>query len=99
MNSKMPLKFGATLVELIRARHPILLVETHEGDRVMAAAEAVAVSPDIRRQRRVVAYTVSKGLHTPGQAGKPTAPDAALAEAIKAQEPTIFIFFDLHHFL
>jgi SpoVK/Ycf46/Vps4 family AAA+-type ATPase len=99
MNSKMPLKFGATLVELIRARHPILLVETHEGDRVIAAAEAVAVSPDIRRQRRVIAYTVSKGLHAPGQAGKPTAPDVALVEATKTPEPTIFVFFDLHHFL
>lgn len=27
------------------------------------------------------------------------APDAALAEASKATEPTIFVFFDLHHFL
>ncbi|BCW23930.1 ATPase [Arthrobacter sp. NtRootC7] len=91
--------FGKTLVELIRARHPILLVETHEGNRVIAAAEAVAVSPDLRRPRKVVAYTVSKGLHAPGQAGKPTSPDTALNEAIKATEPTIFVFFDLHHFL
>jgi SpoVK/Ycf46/Vps4 family AAA+-type ATPase len=99
VNAKTPLVFGETLVELIRARHPILLVETHEGNRVIAAAEAVATSPDLRRSRRVVMYTVSKGLHGPGQSGKPTAPDAALAEAIKATEPTIFVFFDLHHFL
>lgn len=99
MNAKTPLTFGKTLVELIRARHPILLVETHEGNRVIAAAEAVAVSPDLRRPRKVVAYTVSKGLHAPGQSGKPTSPDTALNEALKATEPTIFVFFDLHHFL
>jgi ATP-dependent 26S proteasome regulatory subunit len=99
VNAKIPFVFRETLVELIRARHPVLLVETHEGDRVIAAVEAVASSPELRRPRRVVAYTVSKGLHAPGQQGKPTAPDAALAEATKAQEPTIFVFFDLHHFL
>jgi SpoVK/Ycf46/Vps4 family AAA+-type ATPase len=99
VSAKIPVVFRETLVELIRARHPILLVETHEGDRVIAAVEAVASSPDLRRSRRIISYTVSKGLHTPGQQGKPTAPDAALAEAIKAQEPTIFVFFDLHHFL
>lgn len=99
MNAKTPLIFGETLVELIRARHPILLVETHEGHRVIAAAEAVSVSPALRRPRKVVAYTVSKGLHAPGQSGKPTSPDTALNEAIKATEPTIFVFFDLHHFL
>jgi SpoVK/Ycf46/Vps4 family AAA+-type ATPase len=99
VDARTPSVFGQTLVELIRARHPILLVETHEGNRVLAAAEAVASSPDLRRSRRVIAYTLSKGLHSPGQPGKPTAPDAALAEAVKAPEPTIFVFFDLHHFL
>ncbi|MFJ5695910.1 AAA family ATPase [Arthrobacter sp. NPDC093125] len=99
MNTQIPFVFGHTLVELIRARHPVLMVETHEGNRVIAAVEAVASSPDLRRPRKVVLYTVSNGLHAPGQAGKPTPPDAALAEAVKAQEPTIFVFFDLHHFL
>lgn len=95
----MSLDFSRTLVELIRARHPILLVETHEGSRVIDATEIVAVSPEIRRPRKVITYTVSKGLHAPGQAGKPMSPDAALYEAIAATEPTIFVFFDLHHFL
>ena len=74
-------------------------METHEGARVIAAVEAAASSPDLRRSRRVVAYTVSKGLHAPGNQGKPMAPDAALAEAIQVSDPTIFVFFDLHHFL
>lgn len=98
MNPTLNLAFGQTLVELIRARHPILLVETHEGNRVIDAAESVAVSPELRRPRNVVAYTVSKGLHSPGQSGKPMSPDVALSEAVKAVEPTIFVFFDLHHF-
>ncbi len=99
MNSKKPLTFSETLIDLIRARHPVLMVETHEGDRVITAAEAVASGPQLRRPRRVIVYTVSKGLHIPGQAGKPTAPDVALSEAVKAAEPTLFVFFDLHHFL
>jgi len=44
-------------------------------------------------------YTVSKGLHHPGGDGKPSTPDAALLQAAQATEPTIFVFFDLHHFL
>ncbi|WP_026266520.1 AAA family ATPase [Arthrobacter sp. 131MFCol6.1] len=99
MNSKKPLTFSETLIDLIRARHPVLMVETHEGDRVITAAEAVASGPQLRRPRRVILYTVSKGLHIPGQAGKPTSPDVALSEAVKASEPTLFVFFDLHHFL
>jgi ATP-dependent 26S proteasome regulatory subunit len=99
LNSKKPLTFSETMVDLIRARHPVLMVETHEGDRVIKAAEAVASGSQLRRPRRVLVYTVSKGLHHPGQPGKATAPDLALAEAVKASEPTIFVFFDLHHFL
>ncbi|MEC5180530.1 AAA family ATPase [Arthrobacter sp. CG_A4] len=99
MDIKKPLTFGETLIDLIRARHPVLMVETHEGDRVVTAAEAVASGPQLRRSRRVLVYTVSKGLHAPGQSGKATAPDVALAEAVTASEPTIFVFFDLHHYL
>ena len=99
LNSKKPLTFSETMIDLIRARHPVLMVETHEGDRVIKAAEAVASGSQLRRPRRVLVYTVSKGLHHPGQPGKATAPDLALAEAVKASEPTIFVFFDLHHFL
>jgi ATP-dependent 26S proteasome regulatory subunit len=99
LDIKKPLTFGETLIDLIRARHPVLMVETHEGDRVITAAEAVASGPELRRSRRVRVYTVSKGLHAPGQSGKATAPDVALSEAVTASEPTIFIFFDLHHFL
>jgi len=44
-------------------------------------------------------YTLSKGLHQLDSAGKPQQPDVALAQTAKATEPTIFVFFDLHHFL
>jgi SpoVK/Ycf46/Vps4 family AAA+-type ATPase len=74
-------------------------VETHEAERVLSAAHDVAQDPEIRRPRRVATYTVTKGLQDGSTAGRPMAPDAALAEAAKATEPTIFVFLDIHHFL
>lgn len=92
--------FDATIIELIRARNPALLVETHEEERVVAALGAVATNEALRRPRKVVCYSLSRGLHEPGaQSGKALAPEKALQEAALAQEPTIFVFFDLHHSL
>jgi SpoVK/Ycf46/Vps4 family AAA+-type ATPase len=91
--------FEEKLVDFIRARHPILLVETQEGPRVVQALERVAASADLKRTREVVLYTATNGLHKPNTPGKPLALAAALAEAVKKTEPTIFAFFDLHHAL
>jgi SpoVK/Ycf46/Vps4 family AAA+-type ATPase len=92
--------FRTTLTQLIRARNPVLLVETHEEERVVDTVEALAADVHaLRRERRVVLYSLTKGLHQPHGAGNPLAPDKALAQAAKATEPTIFVFFDLHHSL
>ena len=91
--------FSATLLDLVRARHPVLLIETHEGDRVISAVQALATSPQLKRPRKVMLYSLTKGLHEPEESNKPQQPDAALALAAQAEDPTIFIFFDLHHVL
>jgi len=92
--------FRSTVVELVRARHPVLLVETHESERVLDIAMSVSTAAEIKRPRRVVAYSLSQGLHVPGdKTGKPQSPQDALGSIAAAEDPTIFVFFDLHHSL
>lgn len=90
--------FQRTLTELIRARHPVLLVETQEPDRVVDAVEDLLAKGSIPRGRAVRQYTLTNGLHARDSAGgRRVLPEDALLEAIKAMEPTVFVFLDLHH--
>lgn len=91
--------FANSVLEFIRARQPILLVETQEGNRVVNIIDSIASHPDLKRPRNVVLYTATKGLHKANEKGKPSSAAAALTEAMKATEPTLFVFFDLHHSL
>ncbi|WP_245569436.1 AAA family ATPase [Agrococcus lahaulensis] len=72
-------------------------METQEGDRVVTLMGKVAVSPGLRTQRRVIQFTLTNGLHAPGESGSPLPLEAALVQAAKATEPTIYVFFDVHH--
>ena len=92
--------FRDTLVDLIRARHPVLVVETHEAERVIGAVQSIATDPTaLRSARQVMCYSVSRGLHYPGDPGRPQVAEAALVAAAGMTRPTIFVFQDLHHFL
>ncbi|PND53626.1 MULTISPECIES: AAA family ATPase [Rhodococcus] len=93
-------EFRDTLVQLVRARHPVLLVETHEEERVLSTVRSLAMDlTALPRPRNVLVYTLSNGLHVCGGEGKPMQPAAALTAARKTDQPTIFVFCDLHHFL
>jgi len=94
-----PDEFVATITQLIRARNPVLLVETHEEERVIRAMSELITSQALRRPRRLVTYTLTNGLHELGQKGTPVSPERALQDATAATEPTIFVFLDLHHSL
>lgn len=92
--------FQKTLTELVRARHPVLLVETQEPERVVDAVHDLLAKGSIPRGRSVKIYTLTNGLHVQGGApGRRVAPEEALLEAMKSSEPTIFVFLDLHHLL
>ncbi len=83
-----------------QSSEPVLLVETHEEERVIHAVQALAAdSAVLRRERKVVVYSLTRGLHEPHGTGTAVAPDKALSQAAKVTEPTIFVFFDLHHSL
>lgn len=84
----------------MKAREPVIFVETHEEERLVAIVNAIASDPNaLKRPRRVVMYSLSKGLHQHGDPGHAVPPDVALAQLVKVTEPTLFVFFDLHHSL
>jgi ATP-dependent 26S proteasome regulatory subunit len=90
--------FQQTLSELIRARHPVLLVETQEPDRVSDALEDLLAKGSVPRGREVKHYTLTNGLHRRGgTAGKRVLPEDALLDAVTSKEPTVFVFLDMHH--
>jgi len=90
--------FQKTLTELIRARNPVLLVETQEPERVLDAVEDLLDQGAIPRGRAVQMYTLTNGLHTrDGSGGRRVVPEEALLETMKVTDPTIFVFLDVHH--
>lgn len=90
--------FQQTMTELVRARHPVLLVETQEPERVIDAVQDLLSKGAVPRGRAVALYTLTKGLHAPGGApGRRVLPEEALLETLRITEPTVFIFLDLHH--
>jgi AAA+ superfamily predicted ATPase len=94
--------FRLTLSELLKARHPVLLIESYEEDRVVEEITAVAGDPDlVRTPRQVRVWSATSGLAAPGETGPAgtRAAQSALEEALRATDPTVFVFKDLHHYL
>ena len=90
--------FQRTLTALIRARNPVLLVETQEPERVLDALDDLLSKGAIPRGRAVRTYTLTSGLHARhGAAGKRVVPEEALLGAMNTTEPTVFVFQDIHH--
>lgn len=95
-----PGAFRAELVELIRARHPVILVETQEPERVVATLlEVAADASAFPRGRRVLEYSVTNGIHAPGSSGEPAHPTDAVRALVRMTEPTVLVAHDVHHFL
>ena len=91
--------FRDELTELLQARYPLLVVETHEEQRVLREIRAVAEDQNrLRTPRRVYVWSSTTGLAPAG--GPPIsetrAASAALERVYGWGEPAVFVFADLH---
>lgn len=91
--------FRAALAGLLRARYPVIHVESYEEQRVLAEIRAVAADPArLRTPRGVATWSVTRGLTRPDGTRLPdtTDPARALEAALDADSPTVFVLLDLH---
>ncbi|MEH1026713.1 MULTISPECIES: AAA family ATPase [Micromonospora] len=95
----MATTFREALSQLLKARFPILYVESYEEHRVIQEVTAVARDADlVRTPRSVWTWSATEGLVQPD--GNPrkgtTDPEDALTAALRIDEPSVLIFKDLH---
>lgn len=94
--------FRTNLSQLLKARFPILYVETYEEQRLLAEVTAVVTDPTVvRTVRDVVTWSATEGLTSREGTVRPgtAEPAKALEAVLTIQEPTAFLFRDLHPFL
>ena len=95
--------FDAELELLIRARYPIIYIQTGEELRIQGVVAKIAT----RRQKKAFEWTCSAGIlplggHLQSQKGRNTTtrePLAALDQIMEQVEPAIFVLKDFHPFL
>src|SRR5688572_1000592 len=97
------MNFSQEVETLIRARYPILYIQTSEEARLQGVIAEIAQ----RRQKQLYEWSCSIGLMPAGQSiqasktkNSPTRePLPALDFVVEHAEPAIFLFKDLHPFL
>ncbi|MEU7999332.1 AAA family ATPase [Micromonospora sp. NPDC049060] len=91
--------FRDALSQMLKARFPVLYVESSEEQRVVAEVCTVARDATlVRTPRAVWTWSLTTGLVQPdGVARKGTTdPDDALAAVLRLDHPSVLIFKDLH---
>jgi SpoVK/Ycf46/Vps4 family AAA+-type ATPase len=91
--------FRENLENLLKARFPLIYIESYEEQRVLAEISAVVSDKDrLRTPRKIMIWSSTEGLAAPGAQGSANSksPVDALAIAQGTTEPTVFIFKDLH---
>ncbi|GIE86872.1 AAA family ATPase [Actinoplanes regularis] len=99
MNAGVSVSFPETLAQLLKARFPVLCVETFEEQRALHQIATVAGDEAlVRRPRAMWTWSVTAGLIQPD--GKPRAGGQRATDALQAlpriDEPAVFVFRDLH---
>lgn len=93
-------RFRRELAQLIKARFPVLLIETHEEQRVLREITAVATdAAAVRTPRKIYRWSLTDGLLDSDNSpiGHTKTPLDALTEILQRQtEAAVFVFVDLH---
>lgn len=95
----MAVGFRDALSQLLKARFPILYVESFEEQRVIAEVCAVARDATlVRTPRAIWTWSATTGLVQPDGAARKgtTDPTDALDAALRIDQPSVLIFKDLH---
>jgi AAA+ superfamily predicted ATPase len=91
--------FRTTLAQLLKARFPIVGIESHEELRVLFEVRAVAGDPaQVRIPRAVWTWSLTDGLRADDgtEQGRTKDPAAALDALLRVQHPVVAVFRDLH---
>jgi SpoVK/Ycf46/Vps4 family AAA+-type ATPase len=91
--------FRSDLSQAFRARIPILYVESFEEHRALAEIAAVARDPElVRTPRALLTWSPTSGLIQPDGTARRGAidPEDAIVAALRTDEPSVFVFCDLH---
>ncbi len=94
--------FASNLRRLIRARFPLLSIQTAEESRVLGEIAAVVGNrTQVTPARRVYTWSTANGFAALGQPGTPDTrtPHAALVAAAALTMPSVVVLLDLHPWL
>jgi hypothetical protein len=93
--------FAETFAQLLKARFPVLYLETYEEQRALHHLAGISGNPDLVRVPRAVwTWSQTAGLIQPNgeaRSGGQRATDA-LRAVQRIDEPAVFVFRDLHPF-
>ncbi|GED98020.1 AAA family ATPase [Gordonia crocea] len=95
-------RFRTDVTMMLRARFPIIAVETFEEHRVLDSVRTILSDPElIRTPRPLHIWTATRGFVGPdGDSASNTAdPASALDWVLHQQDPGVFVMHDLHQFL
>jgi len=100
MVSNEKIKFEVLLGNLLRARFPLLYIESWEEERLLTTICAVACNNDlIRTPRKVFSWTITKGLFDLDSEEEGIRdPIEALEYIEKYNNPAVFIMYDFHFY-
>ncbi|GIF75082.1 AAA family ATPase [Asanoa siamensis] len=91
--------FRTTLAQLLKARFPIVSIESHEELRVLFEVRAVAGDADlVRKPRPVWTWSLTDGLRRDDgeEQARTTDPADALDALLRVGQPLVAVFRDLH---
>ncbi len=94
-------EFREGIRRLIRARFPLLYVQTPEESRLLAELVGLFNDPSTKPSREIFTWSVTDGLAALGRPGPPETrqPQVALEAATRLDLASVVIFFDLHPWL
>lgn len=98
----MAIPFRDTLTQLLKARFPILAIESYEEQRVISEIQVVVQDASrVRTARAIWTWSATTGLRKSDEPRQTVtrSPEDALDAALRLSDPSVVVFRDLHYVL